>query len=247
MVLISCNTPYHNAHTKKIDSYGLSFVCYHRYMSYTTILFDVDGTLCDPGKSMIECAKYALSKFNIHETNEENLRRLIGPPLEHAFQDYYNFDEIKAGQAVAYFRDMMQREGIQLYEAYPGIHHLLDELQKSGKQLAVVTSKIDHIAKETLTKTGLIQYFDFVSAQQPNIVVKKEDVLAKALSELNIVDNSMVVMIGDRRHDVEAAKAHNINSVGVLWGYGDRNELENEDATYIATDTNELQQFLLQS
>lgn len=216
-------------------------------MLYNTILFDVDGTLCDPGNSMIECAKYALSKFNIHETNESNLRRLIGPPLEHAFRDYYGFDEAQADQAVAHFRDMMQREGVRLYEAYPGIPELLDELQKSGKQLAVVTSKIDHIAKETLAKTGLMQYFDIVSAQQPNIVVKKEDVLAKALSELNIADNSKVVMIGDRMHDVEAAKAHNIDSIGVLWGYGDKDELKNEGATHIVTDTTELRQLLLQS
>ena len=216
-------------------------------MSYTTILFDVDGTLCDPGKSMIECAKYALSKFNIHETDETNLRRLIGPPLEHAFQDYYDFDETQANQAVTYFRDMMQREGIRLYEAYPGIPELLDELHQSGKQLAVVTSKIDHIAKETLTKTGLIGYFDFVSAQQPNIVVKKEDVLAKALHELNITDNPAVVMIGDRRHDVEAASAHSIDSIGVLWGYGDRDELENEGVTYVVANADELRKLLLES
>jgi phosphoglycolate phosphatase len=216
-------------------------------MTYNTILFDVDGTLCDPGKSMIECARYALSRFDIHETDETNLRRLIGPPLEHAFRDYYGFDEAKADQAVTYFRDMMQREGIQLYEAYPGIPELLDELQKSGKQLAVVTSKIDHIARETLTKTGLIQYFDVMSAQLPNIVVDKEKILSKALSELNITDYSGVVMIGDRRHDVEAAKTHNIDSIGVLWGYGDRDELGNEGATHIVADANELRQLLLES
>jgi phosphoglycolate phosphatase len=214
-------------------------------MLYKTLLFDVDGTLCDPGKSMIECARYALSKFDIHETNEAKLRRLIGPPLEHAFRDYYDFDEAQADQAVTHFRDMMQREGIQLYEAYPGIAELLKELKQSGKRLAVVTSKIDHIAKETLAKTGLIDYFEFVSAQQPNVVVNKEEILTKALSELNVTDTSNVVMIGDRRHDVEAAETHSIDSIGVLWGYGDRKELENEGATHIVTDTNELKQLLI--
>lgn len=201
-------------------------------MAYKILLFDVDGTLCDPGKSMIECARYALSKFNIHETEEANLRRLIGPPLEHAFKDYYDFDEAQANQAVAYFRDMMEREGIQLYETYPGIAELLNELKQSGRRLAVVTSKIDHIAKETLTKTGLVDYFEFISAQQPNVVVHKEEILTKALRELNVTDNSTVVMVGDRRHDIEAAKAHGVDSIGVLWGYGDREELENEGATY---------------
>ena len=214
-------------------------------MAYSTILFDVDGTLCDPGKSMIECARYALSKFDIHETDDENLRRLIGPPLEHAFRDYYGFDEAQSEQAVTHFRDMMQREGVQLYEAYPGISELLNELKQSGRQLAVVTSKIDHIAKETLAKTGLINYFEFISAQQPNVVVEKEEILSKALSELDITDMSTVVMIGDRRHDVEAAKAHSVDSVGVLWGYGNQEELENEGATYIAVNANELRQLLI--
>jgi phosphoglycolate phosphatase len=214
-------------------------------MAYSTILFDVDGTLCDPGKSMIECARYALSKFDIHETDDENLRRLIGPPLEHAFRDYYGFDEAQSGQAVTHFRDMMQREGVQLYEAYPGISELLNELKQSGRQLAVVTSKIDHIAKETLAKTGLIDYFEFISAQQPNVVVDKEEILTKALSELNVTDNSNVVMIGDRKHDIEAANAHNIDSIGVSWGYGDRDELENEGATNIAVNANELRQLLI--
>lgn len=216
-------------------------------MSYSTVLFDVDGTLCNPGKSMIECARYALSKFDIHETNDENLRRLIGPPLEHAFRDYYGFDQAQADQAVTYFRDMMQREGIQLYEPYPGVPDLLDDLKRAGKKLAVVTSKIDHIAKKSLTKTDLINYFEFVSAQQPNVVVKKEEILAKALHELNILDLSSVVMIGDRRHDVEAAKTHSIDSIGVLWGYGDRDELESEGATHIVSDVDELKQLLLHS
>ena len=214
-------------------------------MNYKTIFFDVDGTLCDPGKSMIECARYALSKFDIHETDDENLRRLIGPPLEHAFRDYYGFDEAQSEQAVTHFRDMMQREGVQLYEAYPGISELLNELKQSGRQLAVVTSKIDHIAKETLAKTGLIDYFEFISAQQPNVVVDKEEILSKALSELDITDMSTVVMIGDRRHDVESAKAHSVDSVGVLWGYGNQEELEDEGATYIAVNANELRQLLI--
>lgn len=213
-------------------------------MTYNTILFDVDGTLCDPGKSMIECARYALSQLGINETNEENLRRLIGPPLEHAFRDYYGFDESKADQAVVYFREMMQKEGIQLYEAYPGIAETLKELKDSGKRLAVVTSKIDHIARETLRKTGLIDYFEVISAQQPNVVVDKEVILAKALSDLGIVDVSSVVMVGDRKHDVEAAKVHEIDSVGVLWGYGDLEELKSEGATYVVSDAEELKRLL---
>ena len=214
-------------------------------MSYNTIFFDVDGTLCNPGKSMIECARYALSKFGINETDDANLRRLIGPPLEHAFRDYYDFDDDQSTQAVVYFREMMQQEGIQLYDPYPGIPELLKELHDNDKTLAVVTSKIEHIAIDTLRKTGLIDYFDTISAQQPNIVVQKEDILNKALKDLNITDRTSVVMIGDRRHDVEAAIACSIDSIGVLWGYGTLDELENEGATHTVSNSNELSQLLI--
>ena len=219
--------------------------CYHICMLYKTILFDVDGTLCDPGKSIIECARYALSKLDIHETDEANLRRLIGPPLEHAFRDYYGFDKLQVDLAVKYFRDMMQREGIQLYEAYPGVLELLNDLKQLDIRLAVVTSKIDYIAKEALTQTGVLDYFEFVSAQQSDVVVDKKEILAKALSELRITDKSSVVMVGDRRHDVEAAKAEKIDSVGVLWGYGDRDELQSEGATHIVANINELKELLV--
>lgn len=214
-------------------------------MGYSTIFFDVDGTLCDPGESLIECARYALSRFDIHETNQENLRRLIGPPLEHVFRDYYGFNKAQVDQAVSYFRDRMQREGVQLYKVYPGISELLKELKQHGKRLAVVTSKIDHIANEVLENTGLSDYFEFVSAQTPKVVVDKEKVLSRALSELNVADKSNIVMIGDRRHDVEAANAKDIDSIGVLWGYGDRNELESEGATHVVVNTNELRNHLI--
>lgn len=214
-------------------------------MVYSTILFDVDGTLCDPGESLIECARYALSKFDIHETNPDNLRRLIGPPLEHVFRDYYGFNETQVDQAVSYFRDRMQREGVQLYTVYPGISELLKNLKQRGKRLAIVTSKIDHIAKDVLANAELLDYFEFVSAQTPDVVVNKEEILSKALSELHITDTSNVVMIGDRRHDVEAANAHDIDSIGVLWGYGDQEELENEGVTHIVTNADELKTLLI--
>jgi len=213
-------------------------------MTYNTILFDVDGTLCDPGKSMTESARYALDKLGVQETNDDNLRRLIGPPLEHALKDYYGFDNNKAKEAAAHFRDKMQKDGIQLYEAYPGIRELLEELHQAGKTLAVVTSKIEHIARGVLEETGLINYFDVICAQQLDAVVEKEVILAKALGELSITDKSSVVMIGDRKHDVEAAKTHSVDSIGVLWGYGSAEELQSEGATYIVKDSTELKQLL---
>ncbi len=214
-------------------------------MAYDIILFDIDGTLCDPGTSIIESARFALAELGVSEADEAALRRFVGPPLEHAFRDYYGFDEIKTNQAVSLFRDKLQKDGIKLYKAYDDIPELLEGLQKAGKITAVVTSKIEHIAKDALTSTGLLKYFDIIGAQQSYEVVEKEIILSRVLNRLNVSDKSKTVMIGDRKHDVEAANVHGIDSIGVLWGYGSAEEFRNEGSTYTVSNADELIQVLI--
>lgn len=214
-------------------------------MAYSVAIFDIDGTLSNPGNALTESAKYALEMMGIHETDESNLRRFVGPPLEHSFKDYYGFSDENAQEAVGYYRQKMQRDGVQLTTAYDGIKELLEALQAGGLRLAVVTSKVDYIANEALKVTNLADYFEYVAAERPGETVKKEVTLARALKELGVVDTSSVVMIGDRRHDVEAAKALGIDSIGVLWGYGDQTELSHEGATHIVSHPNEILKLVL--
>jgi phosphoglycolate phosphatase len=106
--------------------------------------------------------------------------------------------------------------------------------------MAIVTSKIEHIAKDALKTTGLLTYFDVIGAQQPNEVVEKAVILSRVLNQLNVRDKSNVVMIGDRKQDFEPAKEQGIDSIGVLWGYGSLAEFQNEGATHIIRDAKEL-------
>jgi phosphoglycolate phosphatase len=214
-------------------------------MTYSVAIFDIDGTLSNPGNALTESAKYALEMMGIHETDESNLRRFVGPPLEHSFKDYYGFSDEKAQEAVGYYRQKMQRDGVQLTTAYDGTKELLEALHVGGVRLAVVTSKVDYIANEALKVTNLADYFEYVAAERPGETVKKEVTLARALKELGVVDASSVVMIGDRRHDVEAAKALGIDSIGVLWGYGDQTELSDEGATHIVSHPSEIIKLVL--
>jgi phosphoglycolate phosphatase len=214
-------------------------------MGYSTILFDVDGTLCDPGPSLIESAWYALARLGIEENDESNLRRFVGPPLEHSFRDYYGLDAATTDKAVGFFREKLVNDGIHLYKPYEGVAGLLAELRQSGKTLGVVTSKIDHIAKPVLDNADLTQYFGAICTQQAHQVVHKEDILQQALAELHVTDTQKAVMIGDRKHDVEAAKVHGVDSIGVLWGYGSADELRSAGATHIVQDVPQLQNLLL--
>lgn len=209
-------------------------------MAYNTILFDIDGTLCDPGDSIIEAARYALAEMGIRETDEESLRRFVGPPLEHTFIDIYGFNKERTSQAVSLFRHKIQKDGLQLYKTYDGIPDLLEKLRTEDKKLAIVTSKIEHIARKALKNAGLLEYFDYISAQQPNEVVHKEIILARALRELNVQNPATALMVGDRMHDIEAAAKHNIDSAGVLWGYGSIEEFKKEGATYIIESAQDL-------
>lgn len=228
-----------------MDFFGSLFVCYYISMAYSIILFDIDGTLCDPGRSLIESARYALAELGVEENDEAALRRFVGPPLEHSFRDYYGFDDAKTKQACMIFRDKLQKDGIKLYTAYPGIAELLQNLHDAGKTTEIVTSKMENIARAALDSTGIISYFDIIGAQQPGEIIKKEVILSRVLKQLNISDKTKVVMIGDRMHDIEAANTHGIDSIGVLWGYGSIEEFKDEGATYTVENTSELRALLL--
>lgn len=128
-------------------------------MAYDIILFDIDGTLCDPGISIIESARFALAELGIDEADETALRRFVGPPLEHAFRDYYGFDETKVNQAVSIFRDKLQKDGIKLYKAYDGIPELLEILQKSRKNNCCCDVQNRAYSKGRSHKYGASQIF----------------------------------------------------------------------------------------
>lgn len=214
-------------------------------MAYEAVLFDLDGTLCDPGSSITESAKYALSRLGVTETDDANLHRFVGPPLEHSFHEYYQFDEDATRQAVEFYREKFSEEGIKLYQVYPGIPELLADLSESHKSLAIVTAKIDTFAKAILENSGLIDYFDIIGARKHDEVVKKEVTMAKVLGALPVQQASSVVMVGDRKHDIEATHPFGIDSIGVLYGYGTGEELTESGATHTVKDVAGLRELLL--
>lgn len=216
-------------------------------MAYSVAFFDIDGTLSNPGNALTESARFALEKMGIIEVDEAKLRRFVGPPLEHSFKEYYGFGDEQAKEATAYYRQYMQDKGVKQTVAYDGIKELLEQLKSGGVRLAVVTSKVDYIAHESLRVTGLGEYFEYVGAEKPGRAIKKQVTLEQALSDVGVQSKSEAVMIGDRRHDVEAAHAVDIDSIGVLWGYGTKVELSTEGAVYIASSPSDVARIVLGS
>ncbi len=198
-----------------------------------TIFFDLDGTLTDSAPGIIHSVQYALKKYGI-EAEENDLRSFIGPPLVHSFQERYGFDHDKALEAVTYYREYFTAGGMFENFVYPGVEEMLQKLKEDGLVLAVATSKPELFSKQILEHFTLTRYFDFIGgAAMDESRATKVEVLSYALQELQ-VDPAKAVMIGDRENDIEAASLLGTESIGILYGYGSKEELSNAGAKFFA-------------
>ena len=212
---------------------------------YNTILFDLDGTLTAPGLGITNSAAYALKKHGIEVADRTVLYPFIGPPLLDSFQRFYGFSEEQSEQAVADYREYFREKGLFENEVYSGVEELLQRLKESGKRLIIATSKPEEFAVKILKHFGLASYFDYiVGATMDSSRSKKGDVIAYVLEVCGITDKTDVVMVGDREHDVLGAKENGLDSVGVLYGYGSREELEKAGATCVAETVEDILRFV---
>lgn len=203
-------------------------------MKYSYCLFDLDGTLTDPGIGITDSVMYALKKFDIDVKDRSELYPFIGPPLDYSFKTYFGFTEEQAVLAIKYYREFFSTKGLYENEVYEGIPGMLEELKKRGVTIALATSKPYEFSVEILRHFGLSGYFDHVgAATMDGRISKKEDVISNLLGQLNYEDKASVLMVGDRYHDIEGAKANGLHSAGVLWGYGTEEELKKAGAEYL--------------
>lgn len=209
------------------------------------ILFDLDGTIIDPKIGITSSVAYALEKFNIHVENLDNLCKFIGPPLKDSFIDFYNFSEEDAEKAILYYRERFQEKGIYENFVYENFEKLLIDLKKQGKTILIATSKPTVFAEKILEHFDLRKYFDFVGGSNfDGTRSNKADVIFHVLKENSIEDLSNAIMVGDRKHDIIGAKKAGLQSIGVLYGYGNYEELTTSGADYIVKDVEELSNLL---
>lgn len=214
-------------------------------MTKKYILFDLDGTLTDSKEGIVKSMQYALHHVGIEVEDLDVLDRHIGPPLVDGLREFWGLEEDKVQEAAARYREYFKEKGIFLNAKYEGIDSLLEDLVEADKTLILATSKPEVFAKRILEHFGLDRYFaDICGATLDDTRRKKGDVIAYALMKNGITDKEQVVMIGDRYHDILGAKENGISSLGVLYGYGNREELVNAGADAIAKDLKELKEIL---
>ncbi|MBQ8497428.1 MAG: HAD hydrolase-like protein [Clostridia bacterium] len=207
---------------------------------YQYILLDLDGTLIDSEEGITKSASYALKKFGITE-EPGNLRHFIGPPLFQSFSVFYGFSEEESAKAVKYYREYFGETGVHLNRVYDGIGALLQKLHDAGKTLILATSKYEYYARQIMDELDFSKYFSFIAGSlKDGGRGTKAEVISYILEQMGITDLSSAVMIGDRKHDIEGAKTVGMDSIGVLYGFGDYEELSSHGATYIAGDAEEI-------
>lgn len=213
-------------------------------MTQTLILFDLDGTLTDSGEGVTNSAAYALRRFGIVETDPQRLNRFVGPPLKSSFMDFYGFDEARAEQAIAYYREYFTDRGILENRLYPATEDMLRQCRGAGKTLALATSKPTVFARQILENYGLEGYFAHICGSNlDGSHAVKAEIIAQALTDAG-VDADDAVMVGDRKYDVLGAKACGVYCIGVSFGYGGREELTEYGADAIVDSMPELAQLI---
>jgi phosphoglycolate phosphatase len=200
------------------------------------VLFDFDGTLVDPRDGLLDSFEHGLAAVGVSVSDKTELLPLVGPPIRYGFSAYLGLVEPSLGVAVAAFREYLATTGVLEYELYDGIRELLDTLRATGRTLALVTSKPLPFVELVVDHVDLDFEFEAIAAASlDGTVAEKSDLVRLALDRLR-VDASEAVMVGDREFDILGARAHDVASVGVLWGFGSRPELEAAGADAIVAD-----------
>lgn len=212
---------------------------------YDILLFDLDGTLTDPEEGISNAVKYSLSYFGIEENDMKKLRGFIGPPLIDGYMDICGFSYENALIARDKYRDYYSEKGVLENNIYPGIKDLLEEMKLIGKRMFVATSKPVVYADIILKHFGLFNYFEGVcGAEMSEKQHRKSNVIKKAISIAGESDLKKYLMIGDRKHDLIGANEVGIDSLGVLFGYGTKEELVEYCPKYIAETVSDLERIL---
>ena len=214
--------------------------------NYKIILFDLDGTLSDPKVGITKSVQYALQKMNIVESNLNKLESFIGPPLQESFAYFYALDEKSTKKAVDYYRERFVENGMFENELYLHIPRLLERLKQQQKILVVATSKPTVFAEQILKYFKIDQYFKLVVGSNLNGTrTSKTEIIQYILERYKDYREEDFIMIGDRKHDLIGANNTGIDSIGVTYGYGSFEELNQENPTHIANTVEELENLLL--
>lgn len=195
------------------------------------IFFDLDGTLVDSSQGILNAFKFSFDQLNHDCPSIEELSNYIGPPLETTFSNFFS-DKLKVEKAISYFREYYKDQGVYQVQLYQDIESVLHTLNQNSLQLFVTTSKYEPMAKQMLKNLKVDHYFKGIYGSTADRFLKAE--VIKTCIEENNLDTMYCTIIGDTKYDMIGGKLTSINTLGVTWGFGSKNDLIDCKPNFIA-------------
>lgn len=196
-------------------------------MKKDIIFFDFDGTIVDSAPGIKESVQYALRHFGIIENREEMLNLFIGPPLFEAFRDYYNMSDSDADIAVEKYRENYRgNKAMEKFTVYEGVEEMLKTLCDGGFTLCIASAKPTFFINHMLDKADLSKYFYMINGASFDETKRTKTAVIAETIRVNNFEKKRILMIGDRENDVTGARNCGIDVLGVLYGYGNEEELK---------------------
>ena len=212
-----------------------------------TVLIDLDGTLTDNFEGIANCIRYALARMDLPDPGNDALRACVGPPLRETLPRLIGINDMATTErALALYRERFADLGWRENAVYPGVPDMLATATGAGPQAFLCTTKPQHFAEKIVAHFELGGFLSGVyGTTLDGRFDDKADLLAHLLSQEGL-DGENCLMIGDRKHDIRAARRNGARSLGVLWGYGSRAELEAAGADALITSPFEFSRGLAQ-
>jgi phosphoglycolate phosphatase len=205
----------------------------------TTLFFDLDGTISNNFVGIERCLNYGLGRLGFPLLSAEQIHPLVGPPFRESLPKLY--PDIDVESALRLYRERYDQAGWLENELYEGVSEAVRRLHLQGFTIALCTSKPRVFAEKIITHFDLARYFDGIHGPEfDGRFDKKNELLAHLVKHYNVAPQQ-ALMIGDRDKDVEAAKFAGTHSLGVLWGFGSKDELHSAGALHIIDHPSQLQ------
>ena len=203
--------------------------------SYDYVIFDFDGTVTDTGEGILKSLQYSFEQMGHEVPDLSDLKKFIGPPIHYSFVTFYGVSENEVEQYIEKYRERYRKIGVYECFVYDSMVETLKTLRENGVKLGIASSKPIKLVYDVMEYLRLTEYFDAVVGTQfdDSNHPGKTDLVLQSMEKLEDSDKSRTLMVGDRFFDIDGAAGAGVDSVGVTYGYGSREEFMEHNATYI--------------
>ncbi len=214
---------------------------------YDYVIFDFDGTVVDTGEGILKSLQYSFKEMGREVPDLDDLKKFIGPPIHYSYTTYYGVSEEEVGMYIKKYRERYRAKGIYECHLYEGFPELLDTLHEKGVRIGIASSKPESLIYDVADFLGVTGKFDAIVGVQidDSNHSSKTGLVLESMKKLGAEDRKKVLMVGDRCYDIDGAAGAEVDSCGVLWGYGNEEEFREHNATYIVSDTEKLLELVI--